>query len=270
MTTMSTPGSRKLWYGNFSVRAGDTAFWQVGPYQLWAHRSVHEWRLASVRGTDSLDGSLVVDVPSDREEPPEGAQIRRVAFQRAPDSLTLTPTLADRPLVASPEEPLQLPPNEQITLYISTPVWVELTTGEPAVILADEPTHRPTDTWFGPSSMRGELCYATRTAARMVLENIPPRPHRVISVVEIKNSAKTVLTVERLKIPTPHLSVYATRSGDLWTEALTLEHHEEAEMAAVRLAKGPPRDMTDAALIRGPRTPMGAGILTRAFGGLLR
>jgi len=260
-------GSR--WYGTFEVPINGVGTWQIGPYDLWVQRSECEWRLASLQGRDSLDRTLRVDVPSDTTDPPEGAQIKRIAFETSPESVTLGPALADRPVVVSPEDPLQVPTDEKVILYISTPVWVELTTESGRVVLIDEPTHRPSDTWFGPSPMRGELCYATRTAARMVLENIPPRPHRVISVVEIKNRAKDSLTVDRLKIPTPHLSVYVTPEGGLWTETLTFDHHGDGEMAAVMLSSAPPANASGATLARGPRVPMETGLLTRTFGGLL-
>jgi hypothetical protein len=172
-------------------------------------------------------------------------------------------------VVVCPEEPLLIPPRESLTVYISTPVWVELTCGEPAVVLLDQPTFRPTDTWFGPSPMKGELCYATRTAARLTLDNVPLRPHRVISVVEISNTARSVLAVENLKIPAIHQSVFATPGGDLWTEAVILDHHEDGEHASVRFAEGPPEQAKEAALVRGPRRPAEAGLLTRAFGGLM-
>ena len=258
---------RTPWHGSFEVPINTTAFWQAGPYQLWLRRSAHEWKVASVQGADSLGRSLHVEVPSDRTDPPEAATVRRFAYKRSPGEVKLTPALADRPVVVSPEEPLHLPSKEQITVFISTPVWVELTLGDSPIALLDEPTHRPTDTWFGPSSMKGELCYATRTAARMNLDNVPARPHRVITVVEIRNRAKETLTVEKLKIPVTHQEVYATEDGSLWTGTLTLEHHEEGEMATVRLGKGPPANARNAALVRGPRSPMEAGLLTRAFGG---
>jgi len=92
----------------------------------------------------------------------------------------------------------------------------------------------------------------------------------VISVVEIRNRSKTTLTVEKLKIPLPNQSVFGTADGDLWTETVTLDHQEEGAMAAVRLAKGPPSNAPEASLLSGPRVLMDAGLLTRAFGELLR
>jgi hypothetical protein len=172
--------------------------------------------------------------------------------------------------VVSPQEPLFVPPDEKVAVFISTPVWVEVALGDASPSVLDEPTQRPTDTWFGPSPMSGELCYATRTAARMNLENVSVKAHRAISVVEIKNRSKSILSVEKIKIPMMHQSLYATASGALWTESVTLDHQEEEALAAVRLGKGPPETAPDARLVRGPRTPAATGLLTRAFGGLIR
>lgn len=260
----------KTWFGRFSLQVNEVGFWQTGPYQLWLQRTAHEWKAVSVQGRDAQRKSLLVEVPSDRIEPPKHTPVRRFAYRQAPEEVTLTPIVADRPVVVSPEESLQVPPQEQITVFISTPAWVELTIGDSPLAILDEPTHRPTDTWFGPSPMKGELCYATKTAARMNLENVPTRPHRVISVVEIENRAKTTLHVEKLKIPVNNLSVYATESGELWTETLTLDHQDESAITTVRLGKGPPANAADATLVRGPRLPMDVSLLTRAFGGFLR
>lgn len=178
------------WYGRFPLQVDSSAFWQTGPFRLWAHRSAREWKVASAQGRDPFERSLLVEVPSDRREPPQGSKLRRIGYQTTPEELIVKPVLADRPVVVTPEEPFHVPPDEKITVFISTPVWVEVSLGDSSVPVLDEPTHRPTDTWFGQSPMKGELSYATRTAARMNLDNVPSRPHRVISVVDIKNRAK--------------------------------------------------------------------------------
>ena len=94
---------------------------------------------------------------------------------------------------------------------------------------------RPSDTWFGPSTLEGELCYESKTAVRFNLDNVPRRPHRAISVVRIRNRTDTQLSLERLKIPLPNLSLFGTEDGQLWTESITLERDEDGENATVKL-----------------------------------
>ncbi len=136
--------------------------------------------------------------------------------------------------------------------------------------LLDVPTHRPSDSWFGPSTMEGELCYGSRTNARLNLENLPVRPHRAISVVRVKNGSTKDLNIEKLKLPTPQMSVFVTAEGHYWTEGVTLERREDDEPAAVRFDQGPPQEASDATLASAPRSPSQRGLLTRAFAGILQ
>jgi hypothetical protein len=267
---MAGPGGGGCWGRTFEVDLNSAAHFRLGPLELWLRHGACEWRVAMTCGRDALDDSCEIEVPSPRPEPPAGAEVRRFGFREAPSRLRLRPLLADRPVIVSPEASLQVPPGERITLFISTPLWLELLVGEPGSVLLEHPTHRPSDTWFGPSTQVGELCYATRTAARLSLENLPLRPHRAVSEVEIHNGATTVLAVEKLRIPAPQMSVYATEAGSLWTEQVILERRSDDEMASLRLGKGAPPNAPRATLARGPRSVAERGVLTRAFGGLLK
>jgi hypothetical protein len=258
------------WNRSYPIAAGEPSFWQIGPLQLWACRLPGELRLASKQGEDSLDETLIIEVPSDHCEPPEGAKVRRIGFQQPPDTLELVPALADRPVVVSCEDPLIVPPEEETTLFISTPLWLMVIPGGSSAALLDQSTHRPSDTWFGPTTMTGELCYATRTCLRIKLENLPARPGRAISVVQVKNQARTDLKLEKLRLPALEMATYVTGDGHFWTDSVTLERQEDGESATARLSKGPPWQAPDAKLAAGPREASTGGLLTRAFGSLLR
>lgn len=259
-----------VWNRSYPIADGKPSFWQIGPLQLWSCRLTGELRLASNREEDSIDETLIIEVPSDRCEPPEGAKVRRISFQQPPDSLELVPALADRPLVVGAEDLLIIPPQEETTLFVSTPLWVRVVAGGASAALLDQPTHRPSDTWFGPSTMTGELCYATRTCMQMNLEKLPARPGRAISVVQVKNQAKSDLKLEKLRLPALEMSTYVTEDGHFWTDSVTLERQEDGESATARLSKGPPWQAPYAKLAAEPRSASSGGLLTRAFGSLLR
>jgi hypothetical protein len=259
----------KRWFGQFELPENTTGHWQIGPYRLWLQRNPNEIKVASFHGDDPHETRVRVDIPAENDDPLPEVEVRRFGFDRSVRAVTIAPALADRAVVVSPQEPLHLPPRERVTLYISTPIWVQVSVEDARAPLVDEPTLRPTDTWFGPSTMKGELCYATKTAARLTRENLPVRPYRVVSEVDIRNRSNGTLTVEHLRIPFVHLSVYVASTGDLWTEPVTFDHVEEENMASVRLGSGPPAEAAGAVQIAGPRSPMDAGLLIRTFGRLV-
>jgi len=260
---------RETWYGSFALDEDSAGLWTVGPFTLWALRAASEWRLATRRESEASNEISAVEIPAPGEDPAANSELNRYGFSTSPAEISLLPLLGDRPVVFSAESPLLLPSQEEMTLYVSTPAWIEVTLGDPPVTVMEQPLQRPTDTWFGPSTMRGELCYAVRTSARLRLERLPVRPHRVFSMVHIVNRAETHLSFARVKIPVPQMSVYGTADGRLWTEKVTLERDQNEGGATVHLGSGPPPQAADATLIHGPRTVGERGLLTSAFSGLI-
>ena len=261
--------SGRFWFGSFEMGPDSAGKWTVGPFTLWAFRAANEWRIATRCETGASSEVSSVELPALREHPPGDSDVHRYGFSNSPAEISLLPLLGDRPVVFSADSPLLLPSQEEITLYVSTPAWVEVSIGDPPVEVMDLPLQRPTDTWFGPNTMRGELCYAVRTSARLRLASLPVRPHRVFSTVHILNRASTELAFERVKIPVPQMSVYGTADGQLWTEKVTLVRDHDEGDATVRLGSGPPPEASDATLLHGPRTVGERGLLTNVFSGLI-
>jgi len=259
-----------VWNQRWAIDEDAGGFWQIGPFKLWASRLPTEYRVAFLRDSGAQEQALRAEVPSSDAKVPEEATRLRIGFRTPPRWVELVPVLADRPLVVRPEDPLLLlPPQEEVTLYISTPLWVRVVAGEEAVVLLDEPISRPTDTWFGPSTTEGELCYASSTSARMSLDSAPVRSYQAVSVVRILNHARTDLRIERLRLPTQQMSVFATATGQLWTESITITHQQDEAAASIHLDKGPPNHVAAATEVGAPRSPSTRGLLTRAFAGLL-
>lgn len=238
---------------------------QLGPLHLWALRARAEWRIATL----NVDEADVGSAPSD--EPPPSAVVTRFGFSNPPLALRLHPALADRAVIVSPADPFLLPPREEVELYVSTPVWVVVTLEDrPSEVLLEVSSQRPSDTWFGPSTRVGELCYAARTRARLTLEEVEDRPHRAVAVVRIANRARTLLTIERLRLPVPAMSLYVDGRGRLWTEPVTLARASDDERASVQLGGGPPTQARGTVRLAEPRNRAERGLLERTFGGIIR
>ncbi|MBZ0269812.1 hypothetical protein K8I85_16805 [bacterium] len=255
------------WWGEFRVEEGVTRYWQVGPLRLWATRQPEEWQLATESTADNLANEVAAAVEPPTQPGPD-ARTARFGFRSSPKAIRLAPATADRPVVVKAASPFFIPAGEELSLFVSTALWLQVRVDGSTDLLYETPFHRPSDTWFGSSTREGELCYAAKIAIRHRLESVPRRPHRAISVVRIRNRAATQLELERLKLPSPVLSLYGCEDGSIWTESVTLERREEGENAMVTLGRGAPRAADNARKIAGPRQHVEPGILSRTFGGL--
>ena len=255
---VAAPEPAQPWWTTYTLDLDHGGQWQIGPSTLWIFHADHEWRLTHQQDPDSLMSESTVRCPIPEADWPTVIdpdiptdQIVRFSAQDDEATVTLKPALADRPVVARPENAIYIPPGATVTLYISTPLWIQMELG--AMATHEVPAFRPSDTWFGPSTREGELCYATRTTGRLRLADLPIRPHRAVTPLRVQNAASDQLLLERVQIPMQHLALYETTDGVLWTQAVTLHREENTEGAQVRIQRGAPPDAADAALLTEPR-----------------
>jgi hypothetical protein len=259
------------WWGRRRVPVGSAGRWRIGPLTLWIQRLEGEWRIAHETGDDPLDVSLREDLPADVDDLLEKEGVARFVKPGRSEEVVLAAALADRPVVTSSEQPLSVPPGEEVAVYVSSPLWVQVEVGKPARRLCELPVFRPSDTWFGPDTTEGELCYASRTFHRVRLEDVPVRPHRATTAVKIKNRARTMLSLERMQVPVMHLALYRAEDGRLWTQDVVFEREGDVDFVALRLGgRGKPAaaGSGEAKLVAGPRVQPSGGIVVRAFGSL--
>ncbi len=255
-------------WGNFTVEEGETGYWRIGPLELWIQNLRYEWRLYHRQQDD--DQPHQTQLPQAAPEaPPEDCSQLRFSFDKPGSRLSLTPVLADRPVVIKPEGAFYVPSGEEATLFVSTPVWVRFQL-ESVGQLYELPSQRPSDTWFGPSTLVGEFCYASRTAGRLALEELEFRAHRAITPIRVKNRAHDALFFEKVKLPVQYLSVYQAETQFLWTEAVTLERAEAGEMAALNISHQAPRQAGPTERLGPARLQGGRNIVVRAFSRLFR
>lgn len=227
-----------------------------------------EWRLAwQSHGEEATD--VEVGGPEPAESVEMAGKLLRVVADRIAGRLRVEPRLADRAIVARPETPFRLLPGSEICLYVSTPPWVALVFDGDVGQAVELPVRRLSDTWFGPPTEAGELCYSIRTRARLSRQDIPLECGRVLTKVRIKNSATETLSLERLSLPMPSLSLYADDAGCLWTQRVDAESDREGKTVRFDIGQGPPAEAEGAEALAGPRHASHRNVLVRALDGLL-
>lgn len=265
------------WWGEVTLALGGVGRWRAGPSTVHVERRASDWRVWHDGGSDAY-AIVAEQVRAVDDAAPEGPPTLRLSFAETPDTLHVQPRLADRPVVVRPETPLMVPPGETVTLYASTPVWMAISlevrrtrrgrvAAADLAVVAELPSARPTDTWFGPNTRVGELCYAVRTAARTEVDDLPLRPHRAVTAVTVENQAVTPLDLVRIALPMPFLALHVDPAGRLWTDGVQFVREPDEDttvQAQPRLPAGGER-------LAEPRTATTLGqTLSRTVGRIFR
>jgi len=257
-----TPPQGHPWWGVSDFTEGCTKRWEIGPLTLWIRRLDQEWWIAS-ECDEKQQQRLVTAVDHAGPEWLSHASVERYLIRHSQSLLRLSPMLADRPVVARPLIPLHLCAGEQATLFVSLPVWIGLEAGPQRQLLKELAVQRLSDTWFGTSTLEGELCYASTTHYRQDLRELPLYPHQAITPVLIQNRSQQTLVMERLSLPVHHLSVYGSTAATLWTSGVSLKW-EQGATVAMNIETKPPVEAGRAELLCGPRHVLDKGGVIRA------
>jgi len=258
----------KDWWGSYRVPVGQTRHWRIGPLHLWIQRLAGEWRLAWRNDEDHLDATLEIDQPVEVGEFLDLENASRYVFAGESGEIELGAALADRPVVTLSEKPLSVAPGEDAFVYVSSPLWICIDAGRPPTRLVEIPALRPSDTWFGHDTREGELCYASWTAHWLELDRVPFRPHRATTAVLVQNRARELLSLERMKLPVPLLSLFMTRDRRLWTQDVIFERSTEDDFAAVHLPDHDRVHAGEAERIATARQQVTESVVMRAFSSL--
>lgn len=256
------------WWGEFNLAVGEAGCWHMGPTRLWIEHHASEWQLAHANGGDPADISSRVELSLPLGQADAKARVSRYGLADGGTQLSVFPMLADRPIVSRPESSLYMLPQQSLTFYISSPLWLQVRAGAGLMLLQEMPVLRPSDTWSGPLTRSGGLCYASSTMARTSLENFPFSPLRAVTPIRLTSRAEEPVLVERLNLPVLYLSLYQAQDNTLWTEAVELEYRSAKELALVQLNTEAPAEAGAAIRIAAARSKVDRGLLSKAFGSL--
>jgi len=262
MTGKKRQKAKPDWWQPIEVAEGQRLEAVIGTLALDVAHVRDEWILLS-RSLAEEEAPAQARFELGRGRPDKDGE--RYVFAGDSPLLHLNPLLADRSVVIRPRQAVALLSGQSTTLYLSTPIWLRIEVGDPPVLLKEIPVLRMSDTWFGPNTREGELCYAGRTHARHHIDDLPRRPHRAITPLHIENKASTPLSLEKFSLPVPMLSLFGGADGSLWTQRLTLTREDQSDLAAVRIDPRPPEYADKPQILAPPRQDAGRSGLVRAF-----
>jgi hypothetical protein len=240
------------WWGEHTPAIGEITCIAFGPSRILICRRELEWQVLAATSTPEPSEELRAQVTIVKTMPAD-AGLRRFVFSRTEPKLTVGPALADRPVVTRPANALSIPPGIAVRLYVSSPLWFSAEVHAHAVTLLDAPIFRPSDLWFGPNTLEGRLCYSSLTHAHIDAANLPHRQHRAITPVVVKNDDSEIFHLERISLPVPYLSVFASDTGEIWTDDVTLICGKGGETASLDISGKMPKEAGKGSRLRQPR-----------------
>lgn len=238
---MLRPKHYLKWWDTYPFQKDQKVCWKIGPFELKIEFCQHEWIIQYERGHDPLANVCEIHFPY--LAPHLTTEVRdtyRFGFSTSGNEIMLQPRLADRPVVVRPISPVYILPHSHVTIFLSTALWIDISLKNPDMHLHRTPLYRPSDTWFGPLTGDGELCYASQTFGRMRLQDMDIRPHRALTAVHIENLNTEPLYLERIKLPVELLSLYAAEDNTLWTNSVHLVSLKNEGLASIKIDRDPP------------------------------
>lgn len=217
------------WWGTFAIAEEQSRYFKISNIVICLDRYNQEWHITSY-----LDHTHTEIEPKNKAKYP----FKSFAAQTS-NEIALKPILPDRPLLVQLDRSFYIPPAESLLLYFSSPIWVQVETLHPSMLLEEIPTEILSDTWFGINTLEGELCYANRVTCSSNIEEIPKDTTRVITPISIVNRSKETLLLKELKLPMPYLSIYVNAENRLFTETLVV--NKESDYLTISITKGPPK-----------------------------
>lgn len=259
--------SNNIWWGEFTFDdSHEKKCWSVGQRAILIKRKATEWNIWNIENQEE-DQDIVVSA-GEKFALESDADIGRFLEKASSDKIKVFPKLADRSVIARPSSPLTILAGEKVQLFISTPIWFYAETFPSAKCLVDLPFWRPSDSWFGSSTIDGQLCYAKYTSAKTKLEELDLHPHRATTSITVINSHNKELIINRINVPVNYLHLYSDDKNQLWTSGITIERNNESDDIELIIERSVSVEFQPLTAISSPRETSEHGKLIRRISNL--
>ena len=232
-----------------ALKEGELFHLRFGPLELYVEKNEKEIQFKWTSSNDWLDSSFHFEYPFKGHLPENLLQHKRFAYSKDFATIQVVPCLGEKPFVARPQTTLMVLPGHKAKIFLSTPMSVRILGEE---VIEEIPVFERSQTWFGDSPTHGELCFFTNIYAALREEDLPFRPHRAMTHVNIENRSNKAIPVDRLKIPVPALALFQRDSGRYVTSSLDVRCDSKGIVRDLRIR--PPSGLSSLLPIAKPRT----------------
>ena len=254
------------WWGDFDVTHDTKLLLECADLHLQLVCSDKEWLVKYELASNETphNGKLsYIDIGFDQGE---FDKQQRFVFKKLPKQLIIQPALADRPVICWSTTTVMLLPKQEILLYVTIPLWLQLSISSVKKPLIDIPTVRISDTWFGPNTQEGVIGYASRATDQLNADLSENHGLKATIAVKIKNLSNNVLALDKISVPSPNLDLYVDKSGQFWTRRITLiKEQDDSASLTIDEVMTANLDKKDLTLVAKARDDLGKNKITKAL-----
>lgn len=253
-----------IWFDQLDFEPEKIVKLNVGALELYLELLKNEWQVRHrYVNDDETSKEKPIQLSTLKQLPQLELNLMRFIHSEQGRNVRFVPRMANRNIVAKPYQPIYLPANQTVTIYISTPIWLALKIGDQKDSLLELPSFRLSDTWFGPKPHIGELCYSSHFTGRVDLASLPRRESRIITPVRVSNEASDNLKIEKISIPCEFMEIYQNEKGELWTQELSLSRQQNKKTTNLVIDKVKHPALDNATKVSDARKQDVSGLLSK-------
>ena len=265
MSQLDLKNEPKYW-GVYDFRAETRLQFKFGGLLMDLACSDKDWLLQyEVKTSDTAEAPSVCRI-STEDVAWQLANQQRLVSDKIPQQFSLYPTMPDRPIVCRATTTVLLLPKEQISLYVTVPLWLQLSISDVKKPLLDVPTECISETWFGSNSREGVMSYALRMSEQLDIKPSEKQGMRAAIEIRIKNESNEILSLDKVNVPAPNLALYVDETGQFCTHRITMVR-EQDENATLTIDNVMSHGLVnkDLTFVCGPRDDLGQHKITKAL-----
>ncbi|WP_438970634.1 hypothetical protein [Methylophaga sp.] len=220
---------KQNWWGTIDFSEGDQRFLRCADLCLQLHSQPNQWWLGYELQTAVNQFEPENELYAEEQETKPLENQQRFVFAELPNKFIVQPALADRPVVCRPLVTVTLLPFQEVSLFVCLPLWVQLFAVDEKKPLVDIATARVCDSWFGPNTREGVISYGSQVTEQLDVKPIVNNKSRAAIEVRIQNQSDHILTLDKISVPAPNLTLYADNQGQFWTPRITLVRRDNED-----------------------------------------
>lgn len=248
-------------WSKINIEPHRTYHWAIRKKELFLKKPGKEWMVSD----QSQENFVSLPQYGEVKEPKEDSEWQTFIGDKRTDSVSVLPSLPDRPIVIMPTSNYKVLPNKSVLLYIPIPPWLQFYAGnnKKENLFYECHSEELSSTWFGePDS--GSLAYSFPFNLSQAMSPPAESGQSIICPIRLNNNSTEILDVQRLLLHCEYLNVYS-EGKQLFANETKIKFKGEQNVSDVQYSNHAPSMLKNAVQIASARVTKSQSVITKSF-----